>query len=139
MKTRCPEEDNYNRNLVKRSFKSIATASLQPRHPNDFLDLPDDERVHEHIRDLEQHFQFKVDRADFKDSQHPCRERFFTSGQNFARSCDDSAALTDESVQTQYRRLQLANQIHTCQQSGHSILSTWRTTCLSIRLSKASR
>ncbi len=118
-RTSDPEEDNNNRNLVKTSFKSIATASLQPRHPNDFLDLPDDERVHEHIRDLEQHFQYKMDRADFKDSQHPCRERFFTSGRNFARLSDDSAALTDKSVQTQYRRLQLANQMHTCQNSCH--------------------
>ncbi len=97
--TSDPEEDNHNRNLVKTSFKSIATASLQPR-PNDFLDLPNDERVHEHIRELEQHFQFKADRADFKDSQHPCRE---------------SAALTDESVQTQMHTCQM----HTCQNSCH--------------------
>lgn len=116
-KTSNPQEDSENRDKVKQAVKLVATATLQPRHKNDFQDLPVDEREHEHIRDIEKHFQFKVDRANFADAEHPCRERFYASGRNFARNSDEAATISDLSVQSMYRRLQSVNQMHVCQTS----------------------
>jgi hypothetical protein len=116
-RTSNPDDDSNNRDKVKQAVKLVATATLQPRHVSDFQDLPVDEREHEHIRDIETHFQFKVDRSHFTDAQHPCRERFYTSGRNFARSSDEAATICDTSVQSLYRRLQSVNQMHVCQPS----------------------
>jgi hypothetical protein len=104
--------------LVKDAICSVATARLQPRHANDFTELPEeDSESHEHLRNAERDYRWNPDRTTyFKDKNHPCRERFTAFGRDFYFN-PATGEIPDEQVQSLFRRLQIANQMHVCHES----------------------
>ncbi len=114
-RTTDTEENLRQRALVMEKVCSFATATLEPRHECDLMDLPEDTQEHEHFRVREQHFEYKVDRLAVKDADYPCKERFHAAGRSFHRNVLNE--IEDSSVQSQYRRLQTVNQMHVCQPS----------------------
>jgi hypothetical protein len=98
--------------------RAVSTARLQPRSALDTCELPDNVGEHEYIRTtVETSFNFKVDRNTyFADSSHPCRVRFTAVNRDFSYD-KITGAITDSVVQSLFRRLQLANQLHACRDS----------------------
>ncbi len=104
---------------VKDFVRRVSTARLQRRHPTaDLSDLPDDVDLQAYIRDLELRYEHNIDRQQsyFKDAEHPCRERFQAQDRDY--NFDPvTGEIADANVQKSFRRLQYANQMHTCRTS----------------------
>ncbi len=104
--------------LVKDAVCNVSTARLQPRHVTDFKELPTEDPVsHDHLRAAEHEYRWNPDRTTyFKDLTHPCRERFSAFGRDFTFN-PITGEIPDEQVQSLFRRLQIANQMHVCRGS----------------------
>eukprot|EP01034_Spumella_vulgaris_P024801 gene24801-31181_t len=96
----------------------LTTACLQPRAEGDVTELStlrDD--VHEEERKRETEPNFNPDRATyFQDATHPGRQRFTAVGRDF-RYNKRTGKIVNLKVQSLYRRLQIANQLHSCRNS----------------------
>eukprot|EP01034_Spumella_vulgaris_P031180 gene31180-38527_t len=96
----------------------VSTARLQPRMEGDWSELTtpigDDSTTE---RAIEAGINFTANRATyFLDVCHPCRQRFTAAGRDF-RYDKKTGRIYDPVVQSLYRRLQLANQLHACRDS----------------------
>jgi hypothetical protein len=97
--------------------RAVSTARLQPRLPGDLEELPMQASLHDHIRSEEQKYNYTVDRKSyFADHNHPCRVRFTAANRSFNYDAVNGT-ISDTAVQSLYRRLQLANQLHACRGS----------------------
>jgi hypothetical protein len=101
---------------VKNTCGARSTAILQSRREDDLSDMPADPDEQQYLREEERKWDYTIDRKKyFIDccSSHPCRQRFKAGALDY--SMDPlTGIIGDPAVQTQYRRLQLHNQIHTC-------------------------
>jgi hypothetical protein len=95
--------------MVKDLINKTVTAKLTPRINKDDLDGSPAE-----ISELEyneEQYEWNKPNDYFKDEKHPSRLPF---PQNWDFHRNDDGAFRDEEVQVHYRRIQLANQMHTC-------------------------
>jgi hypothetical protein len=121
-------EDPAEVQKVKDLMKGITTASLVDRVEGDLSDLTNyaTEEI-EYRQQLEKQYDFTINRNEyFNDQCHPCRRRFATKRafkDQYGVFKDKDYNLTadfefeDSEVQTEFRRLQLANQVHVCRTS----------------------
>jgi hypothetical protein len=117
-------ETKHNRELVTKTVQEICTARLQPRDPNDFCELSEDTELHAHERSSERGYLWRPERqVYFKDVDHPCREPFNASDKEFDYD-KTTGKIEDTQVQSLYRRLQIANQMHVCHKSCYKYCKT---------------
>jgi hypothetical protein len=123
------EVDANRLKLVKSVICSVATARLQPRNDNDFSELPSDCDLHAHIRIAEKQYQWNADRTTyFQADTHPCRERFMALGLDYYFN-PITGEIPDDQVQSLFRRLQIANQLHSCRSSCYKYCKTGPLVC----------
>eukprot|EP01034_Spumella_vulgaris_P022621 gene22621-28758_t len=111
------EVDASNRAKVLKRVQEISTASLQPRAEDDFSDLSHlDAEAQAYIIGKEEHYNYCFDRTMIADAYHPARERFSAESKDFSYD-KKTGNIPDSAVQKQFRRMQLANQMHACRKS----------------------
>lgn len=117
-KNSIESEDPVVRQKVLDFVEAASTNSILARDSDNNDDLPDNYTAVE-ARQQEASYHFNLERTKyFKDTTHPARSRFTTDNVDF--SVDSvSGAIKSPEVRALYRRLQLANQLHTCHKSCH--------------------
>ena len=96
---------------VKSLIKRTISAKLVPRHPTDIKDLPDIPADRILRQNEERDYNWSPHLGYFCDATDPRRD-VFDPRLNYYRL--ENSEFEDCQVQTRYRRLQLANQIHRC-------------------------
>ncbi len=102
------------RRKVTDLVRSVSTAVLVPRDLSDNEDLPAKTSEAEKQRLAEQKYDFNLNRPEyFKDETFPCRKRFSAKDRCFWYN-KVTGYIPNKEVRRQFRRLQLANQMHKC-------------------------
>jgi hypothetical protein len=97
--------------MVKDLIKQTVSATLMERVADDSQDLEGSDEDIKELRYNETLFDWNTRKDYFKDEVHPSRLPF-PHNWDFGR--DDDGKLRDDKVKSHYRRIQLANQMHSC-------------------------
>jgi hypothetical protein len=107
-------DDTEERRRVEQLVGRVATARLQERSVDDEKELPQD-GTKEFRKVQEKEWAYNINRPTyFADSTAPGRERFQVKDYSVNSA---TGVFNDSSLQSLYRRLQLANQMHVCRKS----------------------
>lgn len=109
-------KDPIARQNVLDFVQAASTNELLAREPDDLDQLPDNYTRLE-CAHLETYYDFNVDRTKyFNDVCHPARHRFEAAGVDYSMD-SVSGKIHSAIVRKIYRKLQIANQLHSCRKS----------------------
>lgn len=97
--------------MVKNLVEKTVSAKLVDRIKADNNDLDGTDEAITELKEYEKQYDWNRNKDYFKDEVHPSRLPF---NANLDYRRDNNGKFLDEIVQTQYRRIQIANQMHTC-------------------------
>lgn len=94
---------------------NVANSWLLPRDDTDMSELPDGD-IRTQLIENEREWAYNIYRPKyFQDASHPSRHRFVAAGRDY--SINSAGIIPDKNVRRLYRRLQIANQFHSCRES----------------------